>query len=389
MTSNTQHHKHAKIARAALGKFARNEWAILGTSCGKIQEFASQLITYFSNQYNCAYVDSSHNAHDEELHLTGMLAAGAVLEYTDALQSTQIQLQSNRGEQKMRSIFNDCDIVFVNGNHHQASRQIVMIDSAKEPSLKKRMSQLTDVSLVVLMDGNTEVFDFLTDNVLKDRRVPVLPIQDFEGIIGVINREILQNLPKLNGLVLAGGRSIRMGQDKGQIAWHGKPQREHLADLLQHCCEQVFISCRPDQSLPEADKYPILPDSFLGIGPMGALLTAFQAFPDHAWMTVACDLPLLDEETIQQLLESRKLNKTATAFMSPTENLPEPLITIWEPKSYLTLLSFLAQGYSCPRKVLMNTDIAEVIPNNPNTLLNVNTPEEMLHLLQAFPKIKS
>jgi CTP:molybdopterin cytidylyltransferase MocA len=37
----------------------------------------------------------------------------------------------------------------------------------------------------------------------------------------------------------------------------------------------------------------------------------------------------------------------------------------------------------------MNTDIAEVIPNNPNTLLNVNTPEEMLHLLQAFPKIKS
>jgi molybdopterin-guanine dinucleotide biosynthesis protein A len=52
------------------------------------------------------------------------------------------------------------------------------------------------------------------------------------------------------------------------------------------------------------------------------------------------------------------------------------LITIWEPKSYPLLLSFLAQGYSCPRKVLINSDVTLVNALNPDALTNVNTPDE-------------
>ena len=53
---------------------------------------------------------------------------------------------------------------------------------------------------------------------------------------------------------------------------------------------------------------------------------------------------------------------------------PEPLITIWEPRSYPTLMQFLTQGYSCPRKVLMNSDIQLVVPEFPEELTNVNHP---------------
>ena len=53
--------------------------------------------------------------------------------------------------------------------------------------------------------------------------------------------------PVLNGLVLAGGKSIRMGFDKANIKWHAKEQQYYIADLLKEVCENVFISCRPGQ----------------------------------------------------------------------------------------------------------------------------------------------
>jgi molybdopterin-guanine dinucleotide biosynthesis protein A len=52
------------------------------------------------------------------------------------------------------------------------------------------------------------------------------------------------------------------------------------------------------------------------------------------------------------------------------------LITIWEPKSYPLLLANLAQGYSCPRKLLLNNDVHIIQANNQGRLMNVNTPEQ-------------
>ncbi|HEX3384733.1 MAG TPA: hypothetical protein VHS53_06085, partial [Mucilaginibacter sp.] len=77
------------------------------------------------------------------------------------------------------------------------------------------------------------------------------------------------------------------------------------------------------------------------------------------------------------LIEKRKVSAIATAFNSPENAFPEPLITIWEPKSYPVLLSFLSQGYSCPRKALINSDVCLLQAPDPVALTNVNTPEEL------------
>lgn len=182
--------------------------------------------------------------------------------------------------------------------------------------------------------------------------------------------------PLLNGLVLAGGKGKRLGRDKGVILWHGKEQRYFIADILQQVCEEVFISCRNEQQAEIAERYQPLTDTFLDLGPYGGILSALRARRDHAWLVVACDLPLLDLETIQFLIEHRNQQLIATTFKSPHDGLPEPLITIWEPESYAVLLSFLAQDYACPRKVLIKSDITLLEPPNPNALMNVNTPED-------------
>jgi molybdopterin-guanine dinucleotide biosynthesis protein A len=190
----------------------------------------------------------------------------------------------------------------------------------------------------------------------------------------------------LYGLVLAGGKSQRMGQDKGKMDYHGKPQREHMADQLAKSCAEVFISGRADQEMDT--NYSYLPDTFTGLGPFGGLLSAFRAHPDAAWLVVACDLPLLDQKTLQQLVDARNSSKIATAFNSPVNTFPEPLIAIWEPRAYWALLQFLAQGYSCPRKVLINSAVELIDAQSPEALMNVNRPEEYEQVLKVLNKNK-
>ncbi len=185
------------------------------------------------------------------------------------------------------------------------------------------------------------------------------------------------DLPQLNGLVLAGGKSVRMGNPKDKINWHGKEQKYYAADLLAPFCDEVYISCRQDQLENFNSEYNALTDTFLHMGPFGGILSALRSQRDKAWLVVACDLPLLDKNSLEFLIQSRDPEKAATTYESPFDGLPEPLITIWEPKSYPLLLNFLGTGNTCPRKVLLNSDTLILKPANPDALMNVNTPEDM------------
>ena len=164
-----------------------------------------------------------------------------------------------------------------------------------------------------------------------------------------------------------------MGTDKGALDYHGKPQREYMADLLDKFCEKTFVSVRPDQQIES--NYEFLEDTFVGLGPFGAILSAMRKNPNAAWLVVACDLPLLDEQSLDYLVKNRNTSQVATAFYNPETGFPEPLITIWEPRSYQVLLSFLTQGYSCPRKVLINSAIELLQIEDSKILLNVNDQE--------------
>lgn len=185
--------------------------------------------------------------------------------------------------------------------------------------------------------------------------------------------------PHLYGLVLAGGKSVRMGHDKSIMQWHGKEQRYYMADLLQQVCEKAFISCRPEQQSEINSDYTTLPDNVTGAGPLIGILSALKAYPNAAWLVTACDLPLLDIATLQYLIQNRDTTSIATTFKSPHDGLPEPLITIWEPSSLERLHAHIADGFTCPRKALIRNEgkVTILIPKNPDTLINANTSEDV------------
>jgi molybdopterin-guanine dinucleotide biosynthesis protein A len=380
-----EHKKHSDIARPSYGYYGRNEWAIVGTQCSTSRSLANDIIKALSPQYKCAYADAKHAEHEEAI-LPGNLESGAIAEYTNHLYYHQFNYSKAFNQFQYRQVYNDADMILVNGNHFEAKSQVVVIDESKRASLKKRLSQLTKVELILLADNENEVFDFIKEALPSWDQLPVYKLHETRKIIEFFEKKMQQAKLLLNGLVLAGGRSVRMGYDKGLIAWHGKEQQYYLADVLKSLCNEVYISCRSDQQKVIDSKYQTLADTFIGLGPYGAILSAFREKPDAAWLVVACDLPLLDVDTLQYLKDNRNSSSIATTFESPYNSLPEPLITIWEPKSYPVLLSFLSQGYSCPGKALRNNDVTVLKAQNPEVLTNVNTQEELEKVQQVLQK---
>jgi molybdenum cofactor guanylyltransferase len=369
--NSKDHKKHSDIAKPSLGNFGRNEFAVLGTTCNNIGGLAEEIIKALSAKYKFAYVDAKHK--DHEFAET----QDAYLTYVDKISFREFRLQKELDKFQYHQLFNEADLILVNGNHYEANKQVVVIDKVKEASLQKRISQLKNVQLILLAENTKEIFGFVKDAVPNWQHLPTMSLNEPENIISFFEKQLEQSVPPLNGLVLAGGKSVRMGYDKSAINWHGKEQHYYMADLLKQICKDVFISCRKKQKDKIDNEYKGLADTFTGLGPYGGILSAFRKHPDTAWLVTACDLPLLNVDTLQHLIKHRNSSAIATTFESPHDGLPEPLITIWEPKAYPILLSFLSQGYSCPRKVLRNNDAYIIKAINADALMNVNTPEEL------------
>lgn len=367
-----EHKKHSDIARPSLGNFGRNEFAIVGTTCANIKTLADPVIRILSAKYKCAYIDAGHKDQNAT-----MQTQQAFVEYSDKISYKEFRYANELDKFQYHQLFNETDLVIVNGNHNEATKQIVVIDKVKEASLLKRIDQLKNVQLILLNDNVDGIFDFVKEAVPNWQSISVLNLNETENIIAFLEKQMEQSTPVLNGLVLAGGKSVRMGFDKSVIEWHGKEQRDFMADTLKEICIDVYISCREDQRR-EIHDHKTITDTFTGLGPYGAILSAFRENPDVAWLVAASDLPLLDKATLQYLKDYRNTSAVATTYESPHDGLPEPLITIWEPKAYPILLSFLAQGYSCPRKVLRNNNVEIIKAQHPQKLMNVNTEEELI-----------
>jgi molybdopterin-guanine dinucleotide biosynthesis protein A len=181
----------------------------------------------------------------------------------------------------------------------------------------------------------------------------------------------------LAGLVLAGGRSTRMQRDKAALEFGGESQLSRAVRIVREHAPQTFVSVRADQrDEAERARWPQIVDRLADIGPAAGILAALESRPDHAWLVVAVDLPLLDSATLDRLVRLRAPSALATAYRSAEDGLPEPLCAIWEPASRGPLAAFVAGGRDCPRKFLLTHGASLLDLAAADALANVNTPAD-------------
>ncbi|QXP71361.1 NTP transferase domain-containing protein [Polaribacter sp. R2A056_3_33] len=356
-----KHSKHTNLERRDNDNFAPNEIAILGTNCGVISDLVHKVSQNLSD-YKLAYFDASHakevvknNLSEYVFHHEGNL---------------QITTSGNINKFQQRLDFAKFDYVFINGNHYQGAKQILILDEAKEASVLKRLDQLDRIQFIVKLRSETEYFNFLEEKYPQIKNITCYTINEIDAISNHIHNLILEKIAPVKGLVLVGGKSTRMGTDKSELDYFGKPQKKVVKELLENNKLETFYSVQNS-----SEKKDEISDKFINLGPFGGICSAFQKDPNAAWFVLATDVPFVNEEIIQLVLKYRNPSKAATAIKGKGKDFPEPLITIYEPKAYAILLQYLAQGYSCPRKMLINSDV-EIVEIDDDYIRNINTPEE-------------
>ena len=363
MSSKNKHQKHPPIKRPLIGEYHRNEWSILGTNCSRIKDFFLNIQYYLSPRFNLLFVDADHKEGSKN----------------DLLQKAEKQFISELYERwntyDDKLIASDYNAVFINGNHYPASRQIIILDPEKKNSLYRRLEYLSDIFLIIKLEEEQEIYDFLEDKITAD--TPIFNIRDETNWKRLFRQSLERSIPPLKALILAGGNSIRMGFDKSQIEYFkGRSIELYLAELCQKLNLEAFISKGNDFSEQMISNFPVIRDKLTGMGPFGAIISAFIRDPEAAWLVIACDLPFIKKSLLKDLITIRNFTKIATAVKAKSKDFPEPLIAIYEPHAKKRFFDFLTLGYNCPRKVLINSDIEILEIEDQSIIENVNTPDE-------------
>jgi len=182
------------------------------------------------------------------------------------------------------------------------------------------------------------------------------------------------------GLVMAGGESRRMGAAKAQLRGaDGETWLAHAVGVLGTCCERVWVSVREPQRAAVPAELEVIVDGYADLGPAAGLLSAWDRFPDRAWLVLATDMPRVTAELLERLLAARDARGVATGFRHP-DGVPEPLCTIWEPAAAALVRAAAAGGKVSLSRLMDGSAVSWVSLDNPAQIKSVNTPAERARL---------
>jgi molybdopterin-guanine dinucleotide biosynthesis protein A len=180
------------------------------------------------------------------------------------------------------------------------------------------------------------------------------------------------------GCVLIGGRSRRMGAPKHLLRQDGQSWIERTTAILRRKVEQVVIAGAGDlpASLAQTLRVDDAPEL---AGPLAGILAAFRAYPQVSWLVAACDLPDMQEEALQWLLDCRRPGMAAIMPELAGDGRIEPLLAYYD-QSCRRLLEELAAG-GHRRMSRLQAAAGVWTPRPPAHLQsswrNVNTPEDL------------
>lgn len=190
------------------------------------------------------------------------------------------------------------------------------------------------------------------------------------------------------GIVLAGGRSRRMGgQQKALLPLAGKPLLQHVIDRIQPqvCC--LALSVESESAGWRPFGLPQLPDPSPGYqGPLGGLLAGMRFLQSRAaWLLlVPCDAPFLPPDLGQRLMECAAAAGTPGAVVRCGGDL-QPTFSLWHTSLLPSLELAVEQGMASFRQFLRRLpvplaelDWPEPAPNlAPTPFFNVNDPQSL------------
>jgi molybdopterin-guanine dinucleotide biosynthesis protein A len=180
-------------------------------------------------------------------------------------------------------------------------------------------------------------------------------------------------------VVLAGGKSSRMGSDKAVLDFCGRRMIEVVVDRMRMLTDRIVVVTRSRRVVKPAETV-IIEDESPFAGPLPALIAGLRAAGTERVVVVACDMPFLDAGFLGHLVSGVG---DLDACVPITAEGPEPLHAAYGACAVEPLLAATAAGERSLRGALQRLKVRWVeepewrrLDPSGRSLLNLNTPEE-------------
>lgn len=183
---------------------------------------------------------------------------------------------------------------------------------------------------------------------------------------------------KITGIILAGGKSSRMGSDKGIVNLNGKKFIEHILEAVLPNVNEVLIIANNDNYNNLG--YKVIKDTIKDCGPLGGIYTGLMNSQTENNIVVSCDIPFINSDLIKYIIEN---TSNADITVPVYKGNIEPLCAVFTKRTSDQIYNLIMNKDLKIQNILKYFITKEIFITkmqefyNDKLFVNINTPEEL------------
>lgn len=190
------------------------------------------------------------------------------------------------------------------------------------------------------------------------------------------------NKKNITGIILAGGKSSRMGTDKGFLMLNDKPFVQYSIDALKPLVSEIIIVS--DNSNYDVFRLKRINDITKDAGPVSGIYSGLEASKTEYNLILSCDIPFINSEVLQKLIDA--VDEPSEIIQAQSEGKTMPLIALYKRTIKDKFKNFLEQDERRLRVAIEACQYKNIVLNeaHQNSTLNVNTKEDFKQIEDAY-----
>jgi molybdopterin-guanine dinucleotide biosynthesis protein A len=192
----------------------------------------------------------------------------------------------------------------------------------------------------------------------------------------------MKETTSITGIILAGGKSSRMGQDKGFLKLKGETFMSYIIEALKPIVgEIIIVSNNPDYDIFKLKRVAdVMEDS----GPLAGLYAGLLHSETEKNIVLSCDVPLINTSVLKKLIEGFTSEVEVIQFESQGKTMP--LVAMYKRHCMHPILKLLQTNERRLRFAIEQLEVKTIKldPELGKTVRNINTISELKELKHEF-----
>lgn len=185
----------------------------------------------------------------------------------------------------------------------------------------------------------------------------------------------------ITGIILAGGKSSRMGTDKGFLLLNNKPFLQYSIEALEPLVEEILIVS--DNKAYDVFGFKRIDDFTKNAGPVAGICSGLEASTTEYNLILSCDIPLISSDILQEIINN--IDDTSEVIQVESNGKSMPLIAMYKKNVTSTFKTLLLGNERRLRVAIKNCKSKNIVLEKKYefSTMNVNTQTELKNLEDA------